>query len=123
MLKLNTSRDGGTGRRSGLKIRRGNPSWGFDPPSRHHFGVIVHLGRAIEMALLIADSIRTPRRVNPNVETISEIISSSVRSLPSDETHFISSANSRMLYCAIEGLTGIWGRGCLCCAWASVRAG
>ena len=28
-------RDGGTGRRSGLKIRRDNLSWGFDPPSRH----------------------------------------------------------------------------------------
>ncbi len=30
-----TSRDGGTGRRSGLKIRRPLRSWGFDPPSRH----------------------------------------------------------------------------------------
>ena len=30
------SRDGGTGRRSGLKIRRPLRSWGFDPPSRHH---------------------------------------------------------------------------------------
>ena len=29
------SRDGGTGRRSGLKIRRPLRSWGFDPPSRH----------------------------------------------------------------------------------------
>src|ERR1035437_1606108 len=29
-------RDGGTGRRSGLKIRRPLRSWGFDPPSRHH---------------------------------------------------------------------------------------
>src|SRR6185437_12687910 len=28
-------RDGGTGRRSGLKIRRPLRSWGFDPPSRH----------------------------------------------------------------------------------------
>ena len=30
-----TGRDGGTGRRSGLKIRRPLRSWGFDPPSRH----------------------------------------------------------------------------------------
>jgi hypothetical protein len=29
-------RDGGTGRRSGLKIRRPLRPWGFDPPSRHH---------------------------------------------------------------------------------------
>ena len=29
------SRDGGTGRRSGLKIRRPLRPWGFDPPSRH----------------------------------------------------------------------------------------
>lgn len=29
------SRDGGIGRRSGLKIRRPLRSWGFDPPSRH----------------------------------------------------------------------------------------
>src|SRR5271155_4916233 len=29
------SRDGGTGRRSGLKIRRYLVSWGFDSPSRH----------------------------------------------------------------------------------------
>ena len=28
-------RDGGTGRRSGLKIRRPLRPWGFDPPSRH----------------------------------------------------------------------------------------
>jgi hypothetical protein len=30
------SRDGGTGRRSGLKIRRALRPWGFDSPSRHH---------------------------------------------------------------------------------------
>src|SRR5215470_15944201 len=30
------SRDGGTGRRSGLKIRRYLVPWGFDSPSRHH---------------------------------------------------------------------------------------
>ena len=30
-----SGRDGGTGRRSGLKIRRPLRSWGFDPPSRH----------------------------------------------------------------------------------------
>jgi hypothetical protein len=29
-------RDGGTGRRSGLKIRRYLVPWGFDSPSRHH---------------------------------------------------------------------------------------
>src|SRR5215472_2895341 len=28
-------RDGGTGRRSGLKIRRYSVPWGFDSPSRH----------------------------------------------------------------------------------------
>ena len=33
------SRDGGTGRRSGLKIRRPLRSWGFDPPSRHHSNI------------------------------------------------------------------------------------
>lgn len=32
------SRDGGTGRRSGLKIRRCLAPWGFNSPSRHqHF--------------------------------------------------------------------------------------
>ena len=31
----NPRRDGGTGRRSGLKIRRPSRPWGFDPPSRH----------------------------------------------------------------------------------------
>ncbi len=36
MKFLSSSRDGGTGRRSGLKIRRPLRSWGFDPPSRHH---------------------------------------------------------------------------------------
>ena len=35
LLALKTSRDGGTGRRSGLKIRRPLRPWGFDPPSRH----------------------------------------------------------------------------------------
>jgi hypothetical protein len=30
------SRDGGTGRRSGLKIRRCLALWGFNSPSRHH---------------------------------------------------------------------------------------
>src|SRR5215472_8105094 len=35
-LPTNPGRDGGTGRRSGLKIRRPLRSWGFDPPSRHH---------------------------------------------------------------------------------------
>ena len=34
--KSHPGRDGGTGRRSGLKIRRPLRSWGFDPPSRHH---------------------------------------------------------------------------------------
>jgi hypothetical protein len=29
-------RDGGTGRRSGLKIRRYLVPWGFNSPSRHH---------------------------------------------------------------------------------------
>jgi hypothetical protein len=34
-MRPTRSRDGGTGRRSGLKIRRPLRSWGFDPPSRH----------------------------------------------------------------------------------------
>jgi hypothetical protein len=34
---LPSSRDGGTGRRSGLKIRRYLVPWGFNSPSRHHF--------------------------------------------------------------------------------------
>ena len=34
-MGMSPSRDGGTGRRSGLKIRRPLRSWGFDPPSRH----------------------------------------------------------------------------------------
>jgi hypothetical protein len=33
--KIAASRDGGTGRRSGLKIRRASRPWGFDSPSRH----------------------------------------------------------------------------------------
>src|SRR6185437_5516967 len=35
LIKSKMRRDGGTGRRSGLKIRRLLRSWGFDPPSRH----------------------------------------------------------------------------------------
>src|SRR6202012_3649597 len=34
-IAAQAGRDGGTGRRSGLKIRRPLRSWGFDPPSRH----------------------------------------------------------------------------------------
>ncbi len=33
------SRDGGTGRRSGLKIRRYLVPWGFDSPSRHQLAL------------------------------------------------------------------------------------
>ena len=47
VIRGDSSRDGGTGRRSGLKIRRPLRSWGFDPPSRHQqnkgFMVIVPL--------------------------------------------------------------------------------
>jgi hypothetical protein len=36
-------RDGGTGRRSGLKIRRPLRSWGFDPPSRHQLTCLLSI--------------------------------------------------------------------------------
>src|ERR1700674_472388 len=35
-LDFSAGRDGGTGRRSGLKIRRYLVPWGFNSPSRHH---------------------------------------------------------------------------------------
>src|SRR6185437_15685209 len=38
------SRDGGTGRRSGLKIRRPLRPWGFDPPSRHQSALLIARG-------------------------------------------------------------------------------
>ena len=41
-------RDGGTGRRSGLKIRRPLRSWGFDPPSRHHQNKEIRLNWPLE---------------------------------------------------------------------------
>ena len=42
------SRDGGTGRRSGLKIRRPLRPWGFDPPSRHQKTKIFRLNWPLE---------------------------------------------------------------------------
>ena len=53
-------RDGGTGRRSGLKIRRSLRSWGFDPPSRHHR--INHLARFGDGSLFV-DSPAVPNFV------------------------------------------------------------
>ena len=43
------SRDGGTGRRSGLKIRRPLRSWGFDPPSRHQQNKELRLNLPLEI--------------------------------------------------------------------------
>ena len=39
-MHVTPGRDGGTGRRSGLKIRRPLRSWGFDPPSRHQANLL-----------------------------------------------------------------------------------
>ena len=44
-------RDGGTGRRSRLKICRPLWSWGFDPPSRHHTFEINALGGVLKATL------------------------------------------------------------------------
>jgi len=60
-------------------------------------GFINHFERPTGMAFLIADSILAPRRANPKAETISEMISSSVRSFPSETIHLTSSSNSRVL--------------------------
>ena len=46
-------RDGGTGRRSGLKIRRDNLSWGFDPPSRHQCSALIVNGLRPERKLRV----------------------------------------------------------------------
>ena len=46
---LPKSRDGGTGRRSGLKIRRSLRSWGFDPPSRHQQNKKLRLNWPLEI--------------------------------------------------------------------------
>ena len=40
--RLPLSRDGGTGRRSGLKIRRCLAPWGFNSPSRHQSGLLLY---------------------------------------------------------------------------------
>src|SRR5260221_667264 len=74
--------------------------------------------RVTKIALRMADSILTPRRANPKTESISETISSSVRSFPSEAIQLINSANSRVLYCVIDGLRGIGGLGFR--AWAGV---
>ena len=60
--------------------------------------VVTDVARASGMALLMADSIRAPRLANPNTDTISEMISSSVLSRPSEAIQLINSASSRMLY-------------------------
>jgi hypothetical protein len=58
LRKPQNCRDGGTGRRSGLKIRRYLVPWGFDSPSRHHANPLREnqLGRTAAAELRSSDA-------------------------------------------------------------------